>query len=243
MSSPASRWRAPIIGAVTGLAVAAAVVGQSALASGGNTHTPHAVAKAATASGTGSGCGAPAGSKDSSAGPAPTPFLSAVAQLVQAGTINQSQADILDAGIRAGSIDDQQLVSNGTLTSAQMQAVDARLIAIKRSLAPPPGCGGQPAGDEAKRPGGPSDGPGPAPFLAAVAQLVQAGTIDQHQADILDSGIRSGSIDDQQLVSNGTLSSAQMQAVDARLRAVKESLAPKAPGDQSVSADHKQAQQ
>ena len=144
MSFPAGRWRAPIIGAATGLVVAAAVVGQSALASGTNNATPHAKARAATASG--SGCGAPAGSpeaKGPSQGPGPAPFLAAVAQLVQAGTINQYHANVLDAGIRAGSIDDSQLVANGTLTSAQMQAVENRLMAVKRSLAP----AGQQSGD------------------------------------------------------------------------------------------------
>ena len=138
MSSPASRWRAPIIGAVAGLAVAAAVVGQSAFASGGNTAKPRTAAKAATASGT--NCGAPAGGAGAKSpggpGPGPAPFLAAVAQLVQAGTINQHQADVLDAGIRAGSIDDQQLVANGTLSSTQMQAVDNRLRAVKQRLAP-----------------------------------------------------------------------------------------------------------
>jgi hypothetical protein len=98
------------------------------------------MAKAAMTSGTGSGCGAPAGGAGAKSpqgpGPGPAPFLAAVAQLVQAGTINQHQADVLDAGIRAGSIDDSQLIANGTLTSAQMQAVDNRLIAVKQSLAP-----------------------------------------------------------------------------------------------------------
>jgi hypothetical protein len=128
-----------MIGAVTGLAVAAAVVGQSALASGGNTHTPRGTAKAATASGP--ACAAPAGAPGAkvpggaSAGPGPGPFLAAVAQLVQAGTINQHQADVLDAGIRAGSIDPDQLVANGTLSSAQVQTVMERLGAVKRSLA------------------------------------------------------------------------------------------------------------
>jgi flagellar basal body P-ring protein FlgI len=172
---------------------------------------------------------------------------------VHAGTINQAQADVLDAGIRAGSIDDAQLVANGTLSSEQMHAVDNRLIAVKQSLAPMhtdnapsrpagkaamasgtasaagTGCGA-PAGD--KGASSSSADPGPGPFLAAVAHLVQAGTINQAQADVLDAGIRAGSIDDAQLVANGTLSSAQMQAVDARLRSVKESLASRAGSSQ-----------
>jgi hypothetical protein len=58
-----------------------------------------------------------------------------VAQLVQSGTINTAQAHVLDADIRAGSIDSTQLVASGTLSSVQMQAVSDRLGAVKRSFA------------------------------------------------------------------------------------------------------------
>ena len=127
-------------GAVAGLLVAAAIVGPSALASGGDTPTSPPATKAAQ--GPGASCPAPDakaqadGSKAASAAPGPGPFLAAVAQLAQAGTINDAQARVLDAGIRAGSIDDQQLVANGTLSSAQMRAVDDRLKAVKLSLIP-----------------------------------------------------------------------------------------------------------
>jgi hypothetical protein len=60
-----------------------------------------------------------------------------VARLVQAGTINRTQAQVLDADIRAGSIDPRQLLASGTLSSTQMHAVDDRLTAVKRSLASP----------------------------------------------------------------------------------------------------------
>ncbi|MGZ6576920.1 MAG: hypothetical protein ACXVEW_01085 [Solirubrobacteraceae bacterium] len=150
MSSPASRWRAPIIGAVTGLLVAAAVIGPSALASGGAT-TPESGTTANTATTTSTpatttaptiDCNAPPPGAQAkrpggpSAGPGPAPFLAAVAQLVRAGTIDDAQARILDAGIRGGSIDPSQLVANGTLSSAQAQAVMEHLGAGKRSLAP-----------------------------------------------------------------------------------------------------------
>jgi hypothetical protein len=138
MSSIPSRWRAPVTGAVTGLVVAAGVVGPSALASGGSAATPPAAAKAAAASR--AGCPARAGTAKNpngpSAGPGLAPFLAAVARLVQSGTINAAQAHVLDADIRAGSIDPSQLVANGTLSSAQMQAVGDRLAAVKRSFAP-----------------------------------------------------------------------------------------------------------
>ena len=142
MSFPAKRWRAPVTGAVTGMVVAAAVVGSSALASGGGAPAPapRTAAKIARAS---IECGAPPAGAEAkgpggpSAGPGPGPFLAAVAQLVQAGTINDAQARVLDADIRAGSIDPNQLVANGTLSSAQVQTVMERLGAVKRSLAPP----------------------------------------------------------------------------------------------------------
>jgi hypothetical protein len=145
MSFP-NRLRAPVAGAVTGIVVAAAVVGSSALASGGGAAASRPAAKTATAPGT--DCSAPAptpGAKHpdgSSAGPSPAPFLAAIAQLVQAGTINQHQADVLDADIRAGSIDPDQLVANGTLSSAQVQTVMERLGAVKRSLASDAGASG-----------------------------------------------------------------------------------------------------
>jgi hypothetical protein len=139
MSSPQSRWRAPIIGAVTGLLVAAAVIGPSALASGGSATTTPSTPATTTAPAI--DCNAPPTSAQAkgpggpSAGPGPAPFLAAVAQLVQAGTIDDAQARVLDADIRAGSIDPDQLVANGTLSSAQAQAVMERLGAVKRSLA------------------------------------------------------------------------------------------------------------
>jgi hypothetical protein len=138
MSFP-SRWRAPVAGAVTGIVVAAALVGTSALASGGGAPAPRTAAKIARAS---IECGAPPAGAEAkgpggpSAGPGPGPFLAAIAQLVQAGTINDAQARVLDADIRAGSIDPNQVVANGTLSSAQVQTVMERLAAVKRSLAP-----------------------------------------------------------------------------------------------------------
>jgi len=56
--------------------------------------------------------------------------------MVQAGTIDEAQARVLDADIRNGRIDPVQLVANGTLSQAQADAVMERLGAVKRSLAP-----------------------------------------------------------------------------------------------------------
>ena len=136
MSFSASRWRAPVTGAVTGMVVAAAVVGSSALASGGSapaTRTAPAVARASI------DCASPAASagvKGPSEGPGDAPFLAAVTQMVHAGTIDQAQASVLDADIRKGRIDPDVLVANGTLSQAQADTVMERLGAVKRSLAP-----------------------------------------------------------------------------------------------------------
>jgi hypothetical protein len=136
MSFSASSWRAPVTGAVTGMVVAAAVVGSSALASGGGAPASRTAAKVARAS---IDCGAPAASagvKGPSDGPGDAPFLAAVAQMEQAGTIDQAQARVLDADIQKGRVDPDQLVANGTLSQAQADTVMERLGAVKRSLAP-----------------------------------------------------------------------------------------------------------
>ena len=136
MSFSAKSWRAPVTGAVTGMVVAAAVVGSSALASGGGAPASRTSARVARAS---IECVAPAtsaGVKGPSEGPGDAPFLTAVAQMEQAGTIDQAQASVLDADVRNGRIDPDQLVANGTLSQAQADTVMERLGAVKRSLAP-----------------------------------------------------------------------------------------------------------
>jgi hypothetical protein len=153
MSSTTSRWRARATGAVAGLGVAALVVGSSAFASGDRAPTAPAAAKARHA------CDAPsmkraARAEAPSAGSGSGPFLAAVAELARAGTITDAQAQVLDADIRAGSIDPQQLVASGTLSAAQMQTVGDRLAAVKRSLAPAGQGGAGPGAGQAKAPQG-----------------------------------------------------------------------------------------
>jgi hypothetical protein len=138
---------------VAGLVVAGAVIGPSAFASGGDAAAPcagktaHLSDAAARKLAAAKAAGPSSKAAGPSAGPGPGMFLEAVAGLERAGTINAAQARILDADIRAGSIDPQQLVANGTFSAAQMRAVSDRLVAIKRSLAtanggaPAPGAG------------------------------------------------------------------------------------------------------
>lgn len=153
MSPTARRCRAPVTGAAAGLVVAAAIVGPSALASGGGGSSAPPAGKAAHVSDLQSAKLA-AKAAAPSAGPGPGPFIAAVAQLVQAGTITDAQAQVLDADIRAGSIDPQQLVANGTLSSAQIQAVNDSLVTVKQSLRPANQDSGGPGGAPAKTPQG-----------------------------------------------------------------------------------------
>jgi hypothetical protein len=56
--------------------------------------------------------------------------------LVANGTINQQQADAIQAQANAGSIDPKQLVQNGVLSDAQMRAVAAQIDQLKQSNRP-----------------------------------------------------------------------------------------------------------
>jgi hypothetical protein len=58
----------------------------------------------------------------------------ALARLVAAGTIDQQQADAVQAQANAGSIDPKQLVQSGTLTDAQMRAVGNVIAQVKRGF-------------------------------------------------------------------------------------------------------------
>jgi hypothetical protein len=133
--SPSSRgrWRARAIGAVTGLAVAAAIVVPSAIAAGGQSDGKCTAGKSAPA--TASRTAAAGKAAHATAGGVPPQFLAAVAQLQQAGTISATQARMLDTDIESGSINPKQLVASGVVTASQMQAVNDRLVAVKMGLA------------------------------------------------------------------------------------------------------------
>lgn len=119
------RWRAPLTGAVTGLAVAAAIVVPSAIAAGGQSSGQCVGSKAARAM----------ASPPTAADSVPSQFFAAVAQLERAGTITAAQARTLDADIQSGSIDPKKLIADGVLTVSEMNAVNHRLIGVKMSLA------------------------------------------------------------------------------------------------------------
>jgi hypothetical protein len=124
---------------LTGLAVAAAIVVPSAIASSGHSSGSCPAGKSARAAVVPSA----AASKlaDAASKPAPAPggvphqFIDAIAQLQQAGTISAAQARTLDAAIESGRIDPGKLVADGVVTAAQMKAVNDKLIPIKMGLA------------------------------------------------------------------------------------------------------------
>jgi hypothetical protein len=60
-----------------------------------------------------------------------------LADLVATGTINQQQADAVQAQADAGSIDPKQLVASGVLSNPQMQTIGNRIDQLKRSYANP----------------------------------------------------------------------------------------------------------
>jgi competence protein ComGC len=156
----------------------------------------------------------------------------AVQGLVSDGTINQHQASVIDGQIDAGTVDDQQLVASGVITASQMSAVDNALIQVKRSFAGSQAGGGNgnvasPAGKTGSSSADTqaADGRLQAAAKAALQGLVTAGTINQHQADVIESQVDSGSIDPNQLVSSGVLTASQMNAVNNALVQVKQSFA------------------
>jgi competence protein ComGC len=157
----------------------------------------------------------------------------AVQGLVNDGTINQHQASVIDGQINAGTVDDQQLVSSGILTASQMSAVDNALIQVKRSFATGPASStdgnvaspGDKTGRSSAGTTQAADARIQAWVRAALQSLVTAGTIDQHQADAIQSQVESGSADPNQLVSSGVLTASQMSAVNNALVQVKQSFA------------------
>jgi hypothetical protein len=175
------------------------------------------------------------------------PFDAAVQALVDDGTIDRQQADALDQRIAAGFIDPGEVVASGVLTAAQMEVVEARLDAVKRSLAPGPDSP-QPAGSDAAEKASRRDAGGQsaadadaneaaarAAFDAALQSLVDDGTIDQHQGDVLRQHLDAGTIDPDALVAAGAVTADQMQAVLDRLGTVKRSFAP--PSGAAPSGD------
>jgi hypothetical protein len=148
-----ARLRYTATGAVAALAAVGAIAGTVALAA-----SPHAKphAHAAADGGATKPPPSPLAVKTSPPAPSPVktppsplpvktrapqppvnhqPFLDAIQQLVNAGTITSTEGQLVDREIVAGRVDTQTLASNG-FTPAQLQAVQAALGSAKQALAP-----------------------------------------------------------------------------------------------------------
>ena len=169
-------------------------------------------------------------SRGSQPAPDPQPFLDAVTQLVDDGTITAAQGQIVDGQIQTGRVDTDALVAAG-FTQSQAAAVQQALGRVKQSMAPssPPTGVAKPTG------GNPQAPPSPQPFLAAITQLVAGRTITPAQGHVVDRAIQDGTFDPDSLASSG-FSESQIQAIADALASTKRSLANPAPAGTGPSA-------
>lgn len=136
-----ARLRYTATGALAALAAVGAIAGTAALAT--NTRAkPHRHGRIADG-----GAPKPPGSPASKTGaPRPVvnhqPFLNAIQQLVDNGTITVAEGQTVDQEIVAGRVDTDTLASSG-FTTTQLNAVQQVLTSTKRSLLPaaPPAAG------------------------------------------------------------------------------------------------------
>ncbi len=227
------RVRQTAIGALAALAAVGAIAGAAALASAAHarSHRHHAAvhgSRAQSPSDQVQGNRQPSQpgtvkTRGSQPAPNPQPFLDAVAQLVNNGTITSAQGQIVDNQIQTGRVDTDALVAAG-FTQSQADAVGQALGSVKQSMAPssPPAGVAKPTG------GNPQAPPTPQPFLAAITQLVANGTITAAQGQVVDSAIQDGTFDPDSLASSGFTDS-QIQAIEDALASTKRSLANAAP--------------
>ena len=138
------RLRYTATGALAALVAAGAIAGTVALAAG-----PHAKAHGRAAAVSGPRAKTPGSPLEKTQAPQPPvnhqPFLDAIQQLVDNGTITATEAQVVDSEIVAGRVDTDTLASSG-FTSAQLDAVQQALGNAKRALAPAAGVAGAPGG-------------------------------------------------------------------------------------------------
>jgi hypothetical protein len=128
-----ARLRHTATGALAALAAVGAIAGTAALAA-----QPGAKKQSHAAVARGSAIKAPAcpvpGKTHMSQPGSSQPFLTAVQRLVSDGTITTAEGQAVDRQILAGRLDTQTLASSG-LTQTQLQAVQQTLVNTKRALA------------------------------------------------------------------------------------------------------------
>jgi uncharacterized membrane protein YebE (DUF533 family) len=134
-SNRSARLRYAATGALAALAAAGAIAGTAALGAQphANTHG-HAAAVNSGATKTPT---PPAPDKTDAPRPAVNhqPFLTAVQQLINDGTISAAEGQVLDREIQAGRVDTETLAASG-FTATQLHAVQQALGNTKRALAP-----------------------------------------------------------------------------------------------------------
>jgi hypothetical protein len=130
--SRSARLRYTATGALAALAAVGALAGTAALAARSPAKA-HGHAAAANAP-KGLGPTSPAPGKTEAPQPPVNhqPFLDAVQQLLDTGTITAAQAQIVDGEIQAGTVDTATLTG---FTAAQLKAVQGALANAKRTLA------------------------------------------------------------------------------------------------------------
>ncbi len=227
------RVRQTAIGALAALAAVGAIAGADALASQphARTHRYHAAVHGSKAESPSyqvhdkSQPSQPGTVKTRGSQPAPNPqpFLDAITQLVDNGTITPAQGQIVDDQIQTGRVDTDALVAAG-FTQSQADAVQQTLGSVKQSMeaSSPPTGGAKPTA------GNPQAPPSPQPFLAAITQLVANGTITPAQGHVVDGAIQDGTFDPDSLASSG-FTEIEIQAIEDALASTKRSLANAAP--------------
>lgn len=132
-NSRRARLRYTATGALAAIVVVGAIAGTEALAAKPSASTHgHAVVANCRIA---KAPASPASGKTGTSQPDfPQPFLTDVQQLVNNGTISTAEGQVLDREIQAGRIDTQTLASSG-FTPTQLHAVQQALSNTKRALA------------------------------------------------------------------------------------------------------------
>jgi hypothetical protein len=129
-----TRIRYTATGAVAALAAAGAIAGTVALAAKPPVSRPRGHAAVANCAATKTPVSPGPGEAQTPQPGSSQPFLNAVQQLVSAGTISSAQGQVLDGEIQAGQLDTDTLAATG-FTSSQLQAVQRALSNTKRAIA------------------------------------------------------------------------------------------------------------
>ena len=132
-----ARVRHTATGALAALAAVGAIAGTVALAATPRAK-PHANAAAANGGATKTpppGVSGPDKTRVSQPAVNQEPFLKAVQELVDNGTITRTEGQAVDREIVAGRVDTDTLTSSG-FTPIQLQAIHQALANVKRALAP-----------------------------------------------------------------------------------------------------------